>query len=47
MNTAWTGNISGGIISQGAYLFIITYTIKDVDGKMIKGQKEQIINLVR
>lgn len=47
MNTAWSGNISGEIISQGSYIFIITYTLKDVDGKMIKGQKEQIINLVR
>jgi len=47
MNTAWTGNISGELISQGSYIFIITYTIKDVDGKMIQGQKEQIINLVR
>jgi hypothetical protein len=47
MNTAWTGDISGELISQGSYIFIITYTLKDVDGKMIKGQKEQIINLVR
>jgi gliding motility-associated-like protein len=47
MNTAWTGDISGKIISQGSYIFIITYTLKDVDGRLIKGQKEQIINLVR
>jgi hypothetical protein len=47
MNTAWSGNVAGELISQGSYIFIITYTLKDVDGKMIKGQKEQIINLVR
>jgi gliding motility-associated-like protein len=47
MNTAWSGNVAGELISQGSYIFIITYTLKDVNGKMIKGQKEQIINLVR
>lgn len=46
-NTAWTGSISGKLISQGTYVFIVNYILKDVGGKMIKGQKEQVINLLR